>query len=210
MALNKDIVFAFRKGFEDRCYQLLIQAFNSSVTEKIIQTDWDENDITSELHEHINSNPLRLKWEISTNVESHLQKENIDKKKGFASKLPRIDLRFNRISSNLEYTYYFEAKNLKENSSKLKRRYIKTGINNFISKKYENGSLVGYLLEGDLNNTVQGINKLLKKDKRNLEYLVRKEMPIHNNYYESEHREIGILKHLIFDFSNNLSNKAYT
>jgi len=203
MALNKDIIFAFRKGFEDNCYQLLIEAFNSSATEKIIQTDWDENDITSELHKHINSNPLRLKFEISSNVEHHLPKETIEKKKGFASKLPRIDLRLSRISSMLEYTYYFEAKNLKEKDSALKRRYIDTGINSFTTKKYENGSLVGYLLKGDLNNTIQGINKLLKRDGRSLEYLVEKRIQKHNNYYESEHKEIGILKHLIFDFSSN-------
>ena len=58
-------------------------------------------------------------------------------------------------------------------------------------------------MEGDLYNTVQGINNLLKKDKRNLEYLVEKDIPEHNYYYESEHKEIGILKHLIFDFSSN-------
>lgn len=204
MGLSKEIVFAFRKGFEDKCYQLLIEAFNSSVTEKIIQRDWDENDITSELHRHINTNPLRLEWEISTNVEHHLPKATIVKKKGFASKLPRIDLRLNRISSNLEYTYYFEAKNLKEkNDSGLKRRYIDTGIDNFVTKKYENGSLVGYLLEGDLKKTVQGINKLLKKDNRNSEYLIKKQMPQHNYYYESQHQNIGVLKHLIFDFSSN-------
>lgn len=203
MGLNKDIGFAFRKSFEDDCYQLLIEAYNSSITEKIIQIDWDENDITSELHKHIDLNPLRLKCEISTNVEHHLPKETIEKKKGFASKLPRIDLRLSRINSMPEYTYYFEAKNLKEKDSALKRRYINTGINSFIDKKYENGSLVGYLVKGNLNKTVRGINSLLKKDNRNSEILIKKKLQKHDNYYESEHQEIGILKHLIFNFSNN-------
>lgn len=202
MALKKNIVFAFRKSFEDNCYQLLIEAYNSSITEKIIQLDWDENDITSELHKHINLNNLRLIWEISTNVEHHLPKEIIEKKKSFASKLPRIDLRLSCINSMLEYTYYFEAKNLKEKNSKLKRRYINTGINNFVTKKYRNGSLVGYLIKGNLDKTVEGINSLLKKDKRSSEFLMEKTLPIHNNYYESEHQKIGILKHLIFDFTN--------
>ena len=103
----------------------------------------------------------------------------------------------------LEYTYYFEAKTLKEKDSALKRRYINTGINSFITKKYENGSLVGYLVKGDLNKTIRGINSLLKKDNRNSEILIEKKLQKHNNYYESEHQEIGILKHLIFDFSNN-------
>jgi len=201
MGIHKDVSLAFRKSFENKCYQLLIEAYYSSVTEKIIQVDWYENDITSELHKHINSNPLRLKWAISTNVEHHLPKERIVKKKGFASKLPRIDLRLSGFTSMLEHTYFFEAKNLKEKDSTLKRRYINTGIDSFIAKKYKDGSLVGYLVEGNLSKTVRGINSLLKKDKRESEFLTEKTLQKYSNYYESIHRKIGTLKHLIFDFS---------
>jgi hypothetical protein len=201
MGIHKNIALAFRKSFENYCYQLLIEAYHSSITEKIIQVDWDENDITFELHKHINSNPLRLKLEISTNVEHHLPKETIVKKKGFASKLPRIDLRLSRINSMLEYIYYFEAKNLKEKDSALKRRYINTGIDSFIAKKYKDGSLVGYLVEGNLSKTVRGINFLLEKNKRESEFLTKKTLQKYSNYYESTHRKIETLKHLIFDFS---------
>jgi hypothetical protein len=201
MGLNKVIVASFKRGFEEKCFQLITESYVSAMETKVINLNWDENDITSELHEHIKENPLRLKWSIVTNVEQHLPKDDIKKEKGFAAKLPRIDLRLVTINSSLEYEYHMEAKNLKEKGSGLKRRYINTGINNFVSKKYENGCLLGYVLEGALHKTVYGINKLLKKDDRELEFLKPKKHNLHNSYYESEHNDGFVLKHFMFDFS---------
>tara|TARA_R110002167_G_scaffold318488_2_gene524116 strand:- start:10189 stop:10809 length:621 start_codon:yes stop_codon:yes gene_type:complete len=200
MGLNKVIVASFKRGFEEKCFQLITESYVSAMETKVIKLNWDENDITSELHEHIKENPLRLKWSIVTNVEQHLPKDAIKKEKGFAAKLPRIDLRLVTINSSLEYEYHMEAKNLKEKDSGLKRRYIDTGINNFVSKKYENGCLLGFVLEGDMEKTVDGINKLLKKDDRVPEFLKSKTHNLHDSYYESEHNDSFILKHFMFDF----------
>lgn len=202
MGLNKVIVASFKKGFEDKCFQLITESYVSAMETKVIKLDWDENDITSELHEHIKENPLRLKWSIVTNVEQHLPKDDIKKEKGFAAKLPRIDLRLVTINSSLEYEYHMEAKNLKEKDSGLKRRYIDTGINNFVSKKYEKGCLLGYILEGNLIKTVSGINKLLKKDTRESESLKYEVNPFHSHYYESKHPDDLFIKHFMFDFTS--------
>lgn len=190
----------YKRTFEERCFQLMIDAYQTSLTEQVIQLDWNENDISSELHRHIKENPLRLKWKVSTNVEADIPKD-IPKIKGFSDTFPRIDFRLTSFKSTYEYEYFFEAKNLKQNDSALKRRYIDTGINNFISKKYENGSLIGYLLEGKTNETIIGINSLLEKDKRNTETLIFKSNKLIKTYYESNHSDIGTLKHLIFDFT---------
>ncbi|BBE17955.1 hypothetical protein AQPE_2114 [Aquipluma nitroreducens] len=196
MALNH----IYKDAFEQKCFRLIIEAYQSSLTEKVIQLDWNENDISSELHRHIKGNPLRLKWKVSTNVEADIPKD-IPKMKGFSDKFPRIDFRLTTFAKSNEYEYFFEAKNLKQNDSALKRRYINTGINNFVSGKYENGSLIGYLLEGESEETVEGINSLLIKDKRNAETLIFKSNKLFNKYYESNHSDIGVLKHLIFDFT---------
>ncbi|WP_452222248.1 hypothetical protein [Lacinutrix salivirga] len=201
MGLNKVIVASFKRGFEEKCFQLITESYVSAMETKVIKLNWDENDITSELHEHIKENPLRLKWSIVTNVEQHLPKDDSKKEKGFAAKLPRIDLRLVTINSSLEYEYHMEAKNLKEKDSGLKRRYINTGINNFVSKKYENGCLLGYVLEGDLEKTVDGVNKLLEKDVRKSEFLKSKSHYLHNKYYESEHPEDMVIRHFMFDFT---------
>lgn len=190
-----------QNAFEQICFRLIIDSFNSSIKENIIQLDWNENDISSELHRHMKENPLRLKWKVSTNVEADIPKD-ILKVKGFSDTFPRIDFRLTSFISTYEYEYFFEAKNIKQNDSALKRRYIDTGIDNFVSKKYENGSLIGYLLEGKTNETIKGINSLLEKDKRNTETLIFKSNKLIKNYYESNHSNIGILKHFIFDFTN--------
>ena len=196
MALNH----LYKDAFEQKCFRLIIDAYQTSLNDKVIQLDWDENDISCELHQHILGNPLRKKWKVSTNVESHIHKD-APKVKGFSSKFPRIDFRLTTFAKSNEYEYFFEAKNLKQTDSALKRRYINTGINNFVSKKYENGSLIGYLLGGRADETVVGINSLLIKDKRNTETLVFKSNKLFERYYESNHPDIGILKHLIFDFT---------
>lgn len=191
----------YRNAFEIHCFRLIIDAYHLSVKEKVIKLEWNENDISSELHKHIKENPLRKKWKISTNVEEKIPKD-IPKEKGFADKFPRIDFRLTTFKNKEEYEYYFEAKNLKQNDSSLKRRYIETGIDSFISRKYENGSLIGYLLEGNINETIKGINSFLVKDKRNTEVLNRSKNKLFNEYYESNHIEIGTLKHLIFNFTS--------
>ncbi|MBN2088039.1 hypothetical protein JW964_00410 [candidate division KSB1 bacterium] len=201
MALNRAVYEKFRNAFEQKCFRLIIGAYQSSLAEKIIQLDWNENDISSELHRHIKKNPLRSKWKISTNPEAEIPKD-ITKVKGFADKFPRIDFRLTSFISTYEYEYFFEAKNLKQNDSELKRRYINTGIDNFVSQKYTNGSLIGYLLEGKTDETVKGINSLLEKDERNTEILILRSNKLLKTYFESNHSNIGILKHLIFDFTN--------
>jgi hypothetical protein len=201
MALNTTVYDKFKNAFEQKCFKLIAEAYKTSLSERVIQLDWDENDITSELHQHIKANPIRRNWRVSTNVESHIPKD-IRKVKGFSAKFPRIDLRLTSFISTYEYEYFFEAKNLRQNSSALKRRYIDTGIDNFLSKKYENGSLIGYLLEGKIDQTIKGINSLLKKDKRNTETLIFKSNNLLATTFESNHTNIGVMKHLILDFTH--------
>ena len=192
----------YKNSFEHKCFQLIVEAYQTSTNVQVIQLDWNENDISSELHRHIKENPLRQKWKFVTQVEAHLPKE-LPKVKGFADKFPRIDFKLTSFISGLEYEYFFEAKNLKQNDSALKRRYIDTGIDNFVSRKYENGSLIGYLLEGSTNETIIGINSLLVKDERSSELLILKSNILIKAYYESYHSGIGTLKHIIFDFTNS-------
>lgn len=154
---------------------LMIDSYNTAIKNKSISADWNENNITAQLHEYIDNNPLRLKWSISSNVEHHLPKDSIPKTKNFSAKYPKIDLRFTVFKSQNEYKYFFEAKNLKEKDSALKRRYIQTGI------------LIGYLLEGNLDLTVKGINSLLTKDKRSTEILQQQTFKLHDCCYESLH-----------------------
>lgn len=199
MRLNNKITIAFIASFENRCIRLIVAAYHSAISEKTVSLDWYENDITAQLHEYIDSDPLRIKWSISSNLEHHLPKDSIKKEKGFSDKYSRIDLRFVTFKK-LEYIYFLEAKRLKEKDYALKKRYIETGIDNFISKKYPNGCLVGYLLEGNLDLTVMGINSLLNRYNRSTEIMKKQMCNLHDYYYESSHPGINV-KHYIFDFT---------
>lgn len=201
MAMNITISEKFRDAFEAKCCQLIIEAYQTVLTEKVIELTWEENDISQELYEKIDNNPKRLTWKITPVREFYLSQKT-KKEKGFANRLPRIDLRMSNISRNLEYKYFCEAKRLKETNTQLKRAYIKEGIDRFISQKYPMGCMLGYLLEGKINATIEGINSLLEKDTRNTEILNLKSNTLLNTYYESEHSGIGTLKHLIFDFTS--------
>ena len=198
---SKKVLSKFQKGFEEQCFYLITKSYTSAIETKVIKLDWDENDITAELHEHIEKNLIKLSWPIRANTEQTLRKDGIKKRKGFANKLPRIDLIFYELGLSFKCKYHMEAKRLKEKDSRLKRRYIGTGIDSLVSKKYENGCLLGYILEGDLCKTVKGINKLLKKDDRDSEFLKAKAHMLHNFYYESDHGNSFILKHFMFDFT---------
>jgi hypothetical protein len=200
MALKATIYEKFKDAFERKCFRLIMEAYQTCLEDKAINLDWNENDISSEIHRYIQTNPLRFKWRVSTNVEADLPTD-IVKVKGFADKFPRIDFRLTAFSKSDEHEYFFEAKKLKQNDSALKRRYINTGIDNFVTGKYANGSLVGYLLEGNTVDTVNGINSLLKKDNRRSETLQVKSDDRTNVLYISNHSGIGKLKHLIFDFA---------
>lgn len=199
--LSSSIFLKFQNNFENRCIILFTEAYYTSINNNSIELNFDENDVTAILHTYVNENPKRINWRISTNVENFNFDKNIIPYKGFAAKLSRIDVRLTNISwLKNEHIYFVEAKNLKSNDSGLKRRYIDTGIDNFlVGGKYHhcNGLLVGYILEGKIDECVDGVNKLLKKDKRETEYIFN----IENINYQSNHTERN-LKHLFFDFVN--------
>ncbi len=98
MGAQKKVKNAFEAGFENRCIKLLVVAYKAIVDEGVL-FDWHENDVTAQLHEHIESNQTGINWSIVSNVEHHLSQKANDKKKGFVVKYPRIDLRFVTIKS---------------------------------------------------------------------------------------------------------------
>ena len=202
--LNTSIILNFQNKFKERCITLLIESYFTTLSNNSFSLNFDENDITAILHNHIDKNPKRKKWKISTNLEKHLFDKKAEQKKGFASKFSRIDLGFSNFWGIEEYKYYLEAKNIKSNDSGSKRRYINTGIDNFLKGgKYEkcDGFLVGYILEGTIKECVEGINKLLKKDNRENEKIVKTSKFLTIDSHFSQHLEKDIY-HLFLSYLN--------
>jgi Fe-S cluster biosynthesis and repair protein YggX len=202
--LTTTIFLKFQEKFKDRCATLFVEAYYTSISNKSIFLDFDENDITAILHNHIDENPKRKSWKISTNLENYLFDKEATLIKGFAAKFSRIDMRYTTFWKGEEYKYFVEVKNLKANDSGLKRRYITTGIDNFLigGKYFEcEGFLIGYILEGTFDNCVEGINKLLLKDKRGKETIYKSSAFSSFDSHFSNHNRKGLL-HLFLDFAN--------
>lgn len=203
MVLNNDIVNKFRQAFEEDCIELIANAYQKALTDKKYELNWLENDFSELLGHYINESQLSLEKGITCKTEKKLLSASNNLAKGFADKLPRIDFVYFKIWSKQRFECFMEAKRLKEKDSNLKRAYINEGMDRYISKKYPMGCMLGYLLEGKIDETIKSINSLLEKDKRKTETLSFKSNHLLNAYYESNHSDIGTLKHMIFNFTSN-------
>lgn len=192
----------YRKAFEEDCIELIVNAYNLAVAERKYQSSWLENDFSELLGYYVNESQLSLEKDITCKTENKLMSEAGNQVRGFADKLPRIDFVYFKIWNKQRFYCYMEAKRLKEKDSNLKRAYIDEGMERYISEKYPIGYMLGYLLEGKIDETVIGINALLTKDKRNAESLNLISHKLLKSYYESTHSDIGTLKHLIFNFTS--------
>ncbi len=198
---------------ERRCLTLLSEEYYVTKSNGNISIDWDEEDISKELVLALNTNRKRLEWQIDIIPEYRIYKND-----GIAAKsAARIDFRFSGWATN-QWEYYAEAKNLIEVDSfkigrktkvlaaKLHKRYIETGVDNYLSGKYpQNGCLIGYILQGKTENIVSMLNTCLCNLDRKTEVLQPQDLDFmdSNSYYISFHKDSTSIKHLMFDFSEN-------
>lgn len=199
--MKSNIYNRIRCSFENKCLKLLVSAYEKSIANHDYSNNWMENDFTSMLDKYINENELRRKWEIHCNIEYHFHKNELQLQKGYANKENRIDMKMSNISQCKEVHFFIEAKRLKECDSKLQNRYIDTGIDNFLNEKYPKGILIGYLVQGKTNPTIEKINKLLIGRNRGSETLLKHISPIFDSYFKSTHEGFGELNHYIFDYT---------
>lgn len=199
--VNPLIVAIFKEKFQLRCMQLVVMAYQKAISSETNICGLEEEDITGLLSRFIDDNPVRLDWNIVNNTEDRLRDKSKLPERGFAKKAARIDLRFTTINNLSEYRHYMEAKNLKKGDSALKRRYITTGIDNFISTKYHEGFLAGYILNGNTLDNIDGLNKLLISDNRDTEMInIYSHKIFGHECYISNHSSLN-LKHMFFEFS---------
>lgn len=152
--------------------------------ENSYSVEWDEENLTAHYVYHLKKTPTYKSNNADIVREYVLDSDEIVSGIIKAKKAPKIDIRvllFSSWSQTSKFKYYVEAKNLsqnnwtKENGASVnatyyKKRYIETGINNFISHRYPKGCLLGYIVEGDPNSIVNDINlelsesSLQKKD----------------------------------------------
>lgn len=212
--LDQNIIQLFKSKFEERCIVLLIESYKQIIPKNSF-SEFSENNITVRLVGIMKTNPTRLDLQISITREAYVDENEIYEGLKDANEALRIDIKFVTWNFNIEYEYYIEAKNLSEkdwlkqndnvkvNAYNQRKRYIETGIENFITNKYPNGCLVGYVVQGDPDKIVMKINELLTNNKRGQEVLTKQVWLNFEYCYKSIHkgRMREVLNHYMISFN---------
>ena len=216
-SLSSDIISQFQESFEINCLSLFGEAYahiNSTVK---ISVDWEEENISANFFDYIDNSEKAISLNINISDEHRLYYQDILSGQKTAKSASRIDFRLttNWTRAKRRCDFFIEAKNLieidcvkKGRKTKLKakqnhERYIKTGIDNFISGKYPyNGCLIGYVLQGKPENIVSKINSILDTSNRNSEVLTKQACKIENLsfFFTSNHDAYLQLKHYLIKF----------
>lgn len=186
--LNKLIASELYRCFCMNCISLIGEACDALKKGSKVSIDWEEENITANIKNHIEKNPSAIGQMIFVADEVRLYTSDILDGKKKSKNAPRIDLVLQGTwDNNQRINYYVETKililrNCRKTGRKSQisaigkqKRYIKTGIDNFCNGTYPvNGSMLGYIMEGDSYEIVSSINMLLKKSDREAEQLVNK------------------------------------
>lgn len=176
----------------------------------------DENNITAQMVGFMNDNPERKNLRISVHREHYLDRQDTYDGMADANESARIDLKYIVWNSNEEHEYHMEAKNIGQHNwikpgsgisvdaGRLRRRYLETGVGNFVSGRYPFGALVGYVLDGSSDRIVEQINEILKLRQREKECLVKSDSHGCDSHYVSNHlnSKVTMVKHFFLNFVN--------
>lgn len=216
--LNNSISNSFEESFLFNCLELFGEAYIYIKNNKNITADWEKENISANFYDYIDKSEKAISWNINISDEHRIFYESILLGKKPAKTASRIDFRLttNWIEQKKRLEYFIEAKNLIEsdcekvgrkakiNAQSLHKRYVNTGIDNFVSKKYpSNGCLVGYVLQGKPTIIVDKINICLNNQNRTNEHLKKIDCTIPNLdfCYQSYHSNEVTLKHFLLKFS---------
>jgi hypothetical protein len=206
--MNKNIRLLFFENLCLQCIALLINAYKLAIIDKIYNLEWDEDQFTALLvGKYLSELKIKGHWSISPQQPYYTNKHIIGEE--HPTKAPRPDIHFEKyiFENQRPFEFTIEAKNIKANDSHLKGRYIETGIDNFKTRRYPNGCLAGYIVQGTVSNCIDGINVLLEKRDRITEKLsIQSIINLYDNVYVSKHvsdNDNIELKHIFLEFYNN-------
>lgn len=211
--LNKDIRVRLKNAFINRCLRIIIDGYHSLREAQEYDLDWEEESLTANLARHMRRSEEVSIGKVDIICEAHLYNENIELGRTNPKRAPRIDIRMSNWTTCNQLLYFIEAKNLcqndwqKSNGSKVRAshyrtRYVDTGINNFVTERYPEGCLVGYVLEGDAGLIISSINHLLTRHRNRPSETIGNQETIHHysHCYTSHHQTASqkdiALKHI--------------
>lgn len=215
MAKSNFLIESINLSFELKCLEVLIKSYSTSKILNKVSSDWEEKTFSSHLVSLMKDCEMALKYNLTITKEEELEDKDIDNGLKSPKVANPIDIRFHNIWQNLRLDYNIEAKNIsstewkksngkKVNASQQQTEYITKGIERFLTGHFKdkNGCMLGYVVNGKLDDLLLKINNKIELQKNSSEKIDFKELIINNHkIYESSHSQ-GNIKHLFFDYSN--------
>ncbi len=212
MAKSDILTKSINLSFELKCLDLLTKSYISSISENLITKDWEEESISAHIVKHLRN----TKNDFIINYEVPLFEEDVVNAKKRVKNSNRIDIFFQEKQwGKAKYMeYHVEAKNISSsqwikskgsrvNASDQQTEYITKGIERFLTGHFKdkNGCMLGYIVNGKLDDLLVKINNKIELQKSRPEKIDFKKLLINNHkIFESSHPQRNI-KHLFFDYS---------
>ena len=213
-SIDPVLVAQVRVAFEQTCIDLLEWACQTLRSNKKVDTDWGEENISANIYTYIKDSQKAIDADVHVESEHPFYDQEILDNKKNAKKASRIDMVFQHNWSGKRFVFYVEAKNLVEHdynktgrkraviANTIQKRYIETGIGHFLKGYYPKGCLLGYVLNGTINGVVNALNSILVKAGRNSESLSFSSGTIPWMVFSSSHVKQNMkLEHYLFDFN---------
>ena len=213
-SIDPVLVAQVRVAFEQTCIDLLEWACQTLRSNKKVDTDWGEENISANIYTYIKDSQRSIDADIHVESEHPFYNQDILDNKKKAKNASRIDMVFQHNWSGKRFIFYVEAKNLVEcdytktgrkravKANTVQKRYIETGIDHFLKGYYPKGCLLGYVLNGTINGVVNALNSILVKAGRNSESLSFSSGTIPWMVFSSSHVKKNMkLEHYLFDFN---------
>ena len=168
--------------FKQACLWIMTEAFKRMKREKRYELTWKETRFSACLVGYMRKIRHEKDIRLRIDPESHLYREEMLNCTEDPDTAPRIDIKISGGWVREDVYYGIEGKVLVENNwitrnaSYLRRRYIATGIDNFVNGRYSDkmdmGCMVGYVVQGRASGIASKINNLLARDGRNKEKMM--------------------------------------
>jgi hypothetical protein len=215
MAKSVNLINSVNSSFEIKCLTVLVKSYETSISEKKYSKDWEEKTFSSHLVSLMKKCELAIKYDLTVTKEEELEDYEIDNGLKSPKEANPIDIRFHNIWMNLRLDYNVEAKNIsvsewgkssgsKVNASQQQTEYITKGIDRFLTGhfKYKNGCMLGYIVNGKLEDVLTKINTKIVLQKNSTEIINLNFSTLNSHkIFESIHSD-KVLKHLFLDFVN--------
>lgn len=158
--LKNDIIAKIQYNFKCECISLLEWACLTLKSSKVVDANWGEENISANLCALISDSPRAVEAGIFVDNEHPLPTQEVLNNQARANSSNKIDFLFQCDWGARRGRFYVEAKNLIEydvtksgnqtitRALQVQKRYIKTGIDHFLSGHYPTGCLLGYVLNG--------------------------------------------------------------